>query len=331
MTAGAGVGEPRNSRTGDLARRLVRSEALPLAFAAAWVGAVAVVEPAVLTRRNLENVGLAALPLLLAAVGQLFVLVVGGIDLSTAAVAGAASVAAGLVMREVPNAAVGVGAVLAVGLGVGLFHGLAVAGLRMPAFLVTLATSSAVAGGAVWATRSQKLAGLPEGFLSLGWQGDLFGVRSSVWVAAVVVVVAHLVLARTVFGRQLYAVGLNAATARVSGVPVGRRIAAAFAVSGVCAAVAGLMLAARQKAAAADLWRADVLLDVLGAAVIGGASLRGGRGTVLGVVVGVAVIALIGNTLTLLDLDSWHVTMAKGGLIFLAAGLDILRTRGDRR
>lgn len=303
---------------------------LPLC-AVVWVAAVSLYRPEVLSGRNLSNVGLAALPLFVAAVGQLFVLVVGGIDLSTAAVAGAATVAAGLAMAGVPGAAVGVAVLVAVGLGVGLFHGVAVAGLRMPPFLVTLATSSAVAGGAVWATRSQKIGDLPDGFVNVGWRGALLGVPAPVWVAAGVALVAHLVLTRTLFGRHLYAVGLNPATARVSGVPVGRRVAAAFAVAGVCAAVAGLMLAGRQRAAAADLWRPDVLLDVLGAAVIGGASLRGGRGTVFGVVVGVAVIALIGNTLTLLDLDSWHVVMAKGGLIFLAASLDVLRTRGDRR
>jgi ribose transport system permease protein len=199
----------------------------------------------------------------------------------------------------------------------------------MPAFLVTMSTLVAGGGAAVWLTRGQPVSGLPAGFVQTlaGWW---LGLPAAVWVAAAVAVVAHLVLARTVLGRQLVAVGLNPATARVSGVPVAGRVVAAFVASALCSAVAATLYTARLEAGSATLVPREVLLDVLGAAVIGGASLRGGRGTVAGVLAGVAVIAVIGNGLTLLDLDYWHVVMAKGGLIFLAAGLDTVRTRGGR-
>jgi ribose/xylose/arabinose/galactoside ABC-type transport system permease subunit len=260
-------------------------------------------------------------------VGQLFVLLVGGIDLSAAAVVGLASVLGAKAMAAVPNPAVGAAAglmvMLAVGLAVGAFHGLAVAGLRMPAFLVTMATLTAVGGLSLWVTQSKPITDLPKPFLKL------MGGVNGVWVAAGVCGVAHLLLTRTVYGRHLMAVGLNPAAARVSGVPVGWRVGFAFAASGLCSGIAAALYTARLEAGSATLVPKELLLDVLGAAVIGGASLRGGRGSVIGVVVGVAVIALIGNSLTLLDLDYWHVVMAKGGLIFLAAGLDVLRTRGQ--
>lgn len=307
-----------------------KSLAAPVVLVAAWLAVVTPLRPEVLSAANLSYLLVTAAPLALLAVGQLFVLLVGGIDLSAAAVVGLASVAAGLAMGPAPYLVAGVAAAAGAGLLVGLLHAAAVGWLRMPAFLVTLATLTAVGGAAVWATGAKPITDLPDGFVRL-MDGDLLGVPPGVWAAAGVCLVAHLVLARTVVGRQLYAVGMNPAAARVSGVPVAARVGLAFAVSGLCAGLAASLYTARLEVGLAVLVPRDILLDVLGAAVIGGASLRGGRGTVPGVVVGVLVIALIGNSLTLLDLDYWHVVMAKGGLILLAAVLDVARTRGAGR
>ena len=312
---------------GTLLRRLAGSEAAPLLLAAGWVLAVAVARPVVLSPANLRDVALGAVPLAVLAVGQLFVLAVGGIDLSVAAAVGLASVAGAAALPH--GLPAGVGAMLGVGLGFGLVHGVAVAGLRMPAFLVTLATLSAGGGAAVWLTAGRPVGGLPPAFLR-AFAGSLLGLPAGVWVAAAVALPAHLLLTRTVAGRQLIAVGLNPRTARVSGVPVGRRVAGAYLLCGLCSAVAAALYTARLEAGSATLVPREILLDVLAAAVIGGASLRGGRGSVVGVVAGVAVVAVIGNGLTLLDLAYWHVVMAKGGLIFLAAAADAARTRGGR-
>jgi ribose/xylose/arabinose/galactoside ABC-type transport system permease subunit len=280
--------------------------------------------PEIVSPANLGYLVVSAAPLLLLALGQLFVLLVGGIDLSLSAVIGLASVAGAMAMIEAGPAA-GVAAMLGIGLVVGLFHGVSVAVLRMPAFLVTLATLIALSGAAIWMTEAKPVTDLPESFLVLA-DGSRWGVTPGVGIAIGVALLAHLLLSRTVLGKQLYAVGLNPATARVSGVPVSGRVIFAFAASGLCAGLAATLYTARLEVGLAAIVPREILLDVLGAAVIGGASLRGGRGTVLGVVVGVLVITLIGNSLTLLDLDHWHVMMAKGVLIFLAAGLDVLRT-----
>lgn len=312
----------------DRRRRLFRSDAAPLLLAGGWVLTVAPLRPEVVSPANLSYLVVSAAPLLLLAVGQLFVLLVGGIDLSASAVVGLASVAGALAMTRTESAVAGVAVMAGVGVAVGLFHGVSVAVLRMPAFLVTLATLIAVGGAAVWATAAKPVTDLPDSFTQLA-DGPGWGLPPGVWLAAAVALLAHLLLARTVVGKQLYAVGLNPATARVSGVPVAARVVLAFAASGLCAGLAAALYTARLEVGLAAIVPREVLLDVLGAAVIGGASLRGGRGSVLGVAVGVFVMTLIGNSLTLLDLDHWHVVMAKGALIFLAAGLDVLRVRRE--
>jgi ribose/xylose/arabinose/galactoside ABC-type transport system permease subunit len=300
----------------------------PLLLAAVWVALIAPLRPEIASGTNLQYLLVSAAPLLLLTIGQLFVLLVGGIDLSASAVIGLASVlGASLMLRTSP--AVGVLGMVAIGLAVGLLHGVCVARLRMPAFLVTLATAMSLAGASLWVTEAKPITDLPERFL---WLTDawIVGLPPSVWLAVLTAVLAHGVLTRSVFGKQLYAVGLNPATARVSGVPVAACVTAAFAVSGACAGLAAAVYTARLEVGLATLVPRETLLDVLGAAVLGGASLRGGRGTAPGIVVGVLVMALISNSLTLLDLAYWHVMMAKGGLIFLAATFDAWRLRaGD--
>jgi ribose transport system permease protein len=199
----------------------------------------------------------------------------------------------------------------------------------MPSFLVTMATLTIFGGVSVWLTRGQPITGLPTEFVQL-CRSDWLSIPFAVWVAGSVCLAAHLLLNRTTFGRQLRAVGYNPATSRVSGVPVDQRMIMAFVISGVCSTIAAALYTAQLGAARPRILAPESLLDVLGAAVVGGASLRGGRGTVFGMVAGVVFIALVGNGLDLLGLDSWHVVMAKGLLIFAAAAVDVARIRGER-
>jgi ribose/xylose/arabinose/galactoside ABC-type transport system permease subunit len=138
---------------------------------------------------------------------------------------------------------------------------------------------------------------------------------------------AHIVLLRTVMGRRLYAVGQNPRAALISGVPVVRTIVGAYTFSGFCAAVASIFYTARLHTGSPTLVENEVLLDCIGAAVIGGTSLFGGKGRVPGILLGVFFMALVGNSLNMLGLRYWHVIMVKGGVILLAAFLDALRTR----
>jgi ribose/xylose/arabinose/galactoside ABC-type transport system permease subunit len=138
------------------------------------------------------------------------------------------------------------------------------------------------------------------------------------------VLAAHLLLARTLLGRWLYAVGHNARAAHVSGVPVAGVTVAAYVASGVLAALAAVLLTGQAETASPVLGQ-RMLLDVIAATVIGGVSLFGGRGRVLGALFGVLFIRLLDNSLTLLDLDYFVIQMVKGAVILLAALLDAWR------
>lgn len=286
--------------------------------------------PGFLSAGNLGNVLSNFLPLLAVSLGQTLVLVAGGIDLSVTATIALASVAGAKVMTEsggvLPgSAAAGIAAMLAVGLAIGLANGLAVARLRMPPFLATLAVMTFSSGLAIWWTRSQGIAGLPAGFRALG--GTVFGsVPSSLLVVAPLAIAAHVLLGRTVLGRRLYAVGGNARAARVSGVPVERVLVLAYVACGLCASVAAALYSARLETGSPVLGQ-RIFLDVIGGAVIGGTSLFGGRGTVRGTAFGVLFITLVDNSLNLAGLSSFTILMVKGGVILAAAVLDALRER----
>ena len=216
---------------------------------------------------------------------------------------------------------VGVLVMLGVGVGVGALNGFAVAVCRIPAFIATLTTMMFISGFAIWVTLSRKIGGLPPGFVVLG---------QNLWVATLVAAVsswlAHVFLSRTLYGRWWYAVGQNASAALVSGVPVRRVTFWTYVVSGGFAGLSAILFTAGLETGNPEMAR-DNLLDVVGAVVIGGTSLYGGRGRVLGTVFGVWFLALVDNSLNLLGLTFYTITMVKGGVILLAALLDTVRAR----
>jgi ribose/xylose/arabinose/galactoside ABC-type transport system permease subunit len=224
-------------------------------------------------------------------------------------------------------------------------NGVAVAYLRMPPFMVTLVGLIAISAFALWLTQSNNIRPLPSGFTELGG-GDLVSVyigekatpqiprREIVsfvtWpavIATLIAVAAHLLLSRTVFGRWVYAIGANRQAAEISGVPVRRVVVAVFVISALCAAAAAILYSARLEAGRPTLGGGAFLLDVIGAVVIGGTSLFGGKGKILWTVFGVLFFVLLSNTLNLMNLSSFHIDMVKGCVIIAAAMLDVLRTR----
>jgi len=149
-------------------------------------------------------------------------------------------------------------------------------------------------------------------------------------IAVSVALLAHILLGRTVFGRHVMAIGINRKAAEISGVPVRRVIILVFVVSAVCAAIGSILYSARLEAGRPSLGEGAFLLDVIGAAVIGGTSLFGGKAKVVWTFFGVMFFVLLSNTLNLMNLSSFQVDMVKGGVILAAASLDVLRTRLSR-
>ncbi len=236
-------------------------------------------------------------------------------------------------------------AMLLVAVLVGLLNGMAVAALNMPAFMVTLVSMITISAFAIWLTQSENIAKLPDAYVQLG-KGDVVSVyigekaqsqipRREIYsfvtypmvIALAVAVAAHVILNATVFGRWVLSTGLNRKAAEISGVPVRRVIVAVYVISAICAAIGALLYSARLEAGRPTLGEGTFLLDVIGAAVIGGTSLFGGKAKIVWTFFGVLFFVLLSNTLNLMNLSSFHVDMVKGGVILGAALLDVLRTR----
>lgn len=315
-------------------RQILLSEYLVLYLCAAYFLIFAFNLPGFATWGNVQNIISNMLPLLALAIGMTLVLVAGGIDLSIIATAVLSSVVGAKVMSSqegwlagsVWAMPAGILAMLAVGVGVGLFNGFAITRLRMPPLMVTLAFLLFGSGVAVWLTESQLITGLPASFTAIG-AGSVGFIPLDLFVVGALTVVAHVALNNTVFGQWLYAIGTNQSAARVSGVPVDRCVWATYVISGACAVVASVLISGRLLSGSPTLIDDPFLLDVIGAAVIGGASIYGGKGKIIWTVFGVLLLTLIDNSLNILGLSYYVITMCKGAVILLAALLDAFRTR----
>ncbi len=301
---------------------LLLSDYFSLILTVLLVAIFAPFTPGLLSRANLLNIFSYLLPLLIVAIGLTLVMITGGIDLSVTAIVAVASVVGGSLMTAGHQPAfIGVATMLLVGLLIGAANGAMITALHLPAFIVTLASMMFVSGFAVWFTQSRNIDQLPPAFLQIGQT-----LLISTAVTATLALVVRFLLQKTVYGRWLYATGQNPVTARVSGVPVRSMTFAAYVASGFCAALASVIMTGRLETASPVLGR-EMLLDVIGATVIGGISLFGGKGKIAWTFFGVPFLVALDNVLNLLNLSQFAITITKGSGILLAATLDALRTR----
>lgn len=315
---------PPGTRPANVVLTLFLSEYLILALAILLFLALAPFTPGLATKDGLLNILSYLLPLLIVATGMTLVMITGGIDLSVTSIIAITSVVGAQLIADNAGAwatPVGIAVMLALGGGIGAVNGAIVTLLRLPAFIVTLASMMFLSGFAVWFTQSKSIYNLPSGFLSVGKQLPI-----ALTITTFVAVLAHLLLRRTVFGRWLYAIGQNATAAHISGVPVRTMTFAAYVASGLCAALASVLLTGRLETGSPVLGR-EILLDVIGATVVGGTSLLGGRGKIAWTFFGVLFLTILDNALNLMSLSQFSVTMTKGGVILFAAVLDALRNR----
>lgn len=313
--------------------RLALSEYSTLLLTLIYFLAVWPLAPELASADVLFDLAMNMLPLLAVAIGQTIVLITGGIDLSVTSIIALASVVGASIMTAAGGHLAGhpaavpaaLACMISIGALIGLFNGLAIAVLGMPAFMVTLATMMFVGGIAIWSANSQSIGHLPPTFTAIG-SGALGFLPYPLLIVGALALLAHLMLGRTLRGQWIYAVGHSPRVSAISGVPVKRVIVAVYVLAGLCAAISSILYTARLKTGDPTLGR-DILLDVVGAAVVGGTSLFGGKGKILWTVFGVLLFALIDKTLNLLDLQHYTIMMVKGGIILLAAALDRLRVR----
>ncbi len=275
--------------------------------------------------RNLSFVGVVVL-------GQALVMITGGIDLSVGSVWGLAAVASAAMMQAGMGGIPACAVTLLIAAAVGLFNGLCVTKLRMPPFVPTLATLSIARALALIITRGKAVDGFrPDGdaFFALGG-GDILGLPTPFLIFVALSIIVGIVLKRTVYGRQLYAVGGNERAAMLTGLNVDRLKVSVYVISSVLAGLAGLMEVSYLSSAISNQG-AGKELSVIAAAVIGGTNLSGGGGSVIGVFVGAMILEVLRNGLVLLGTDAYWQGVFVGSVIVIAVFIDQLRKGVWRR
>ncbi|WP_182084164.1 ABC transporter permease [Aureimonas sp. ME7] len=328
MSATGASAQERLKARPSLARRLLRSRETGIVGALAiMIVGLTLFQPDFASTDNLLNVARNVSFVGIVVLGQAMVMITGGIDLSVGSVWGLSAVSAAAFM------AAGLGVVpacllaLLIAAAFGLFNGLCVTKLRMPPFVPTLATMSIARALALVVTRGKAIdefrPSYDDPFFALGG-GDTFGLPNPFLVFVVLSIVIGIALSRSVYGRQLYAVGGNERAARLTGLPVDRLKISVYVVSSVLAGIAGIIEVSYLSSAISNQGLGKEL-SVIAAAVIGGTNLTGGEGTVIGVFVGAVILEVLRNGLVLLGTDAYWQGVFVGSVIVLAVFIDQLR------
>jgi len=299
----------------------------PLLGLAIISAALSVASPHFLTWDNVVNIFRQTSVNGLLAVGQLLVILTGGIDLSVGSLLGLASVVFAMTAKAGAPATAAFLAALGCGLALGLANGLLLTGLKLPhPFVATLGMMNIARGGAMLLSGGFPVPDLPAG-ARLPGAGSVAAVPLPALVLLGVVVLAGILLRHTVFGRDVYAIGGNPEACRLCGIPVPARLTAVYGLSGLLAGAGAILLAGRMNAGF-PLAGAGAELDSIAAVIIGGASFFGGVGTVSGTLIGALIIAVLRNGLNLLNVSSHWQMIVIGAVIIWAVWVDVLRRRG---
>lgn len=308
--------------------------------------------PRVLSSYNLQNVLSNTWPLLAVAIGQTFVLIVAGIDLSQTSIMAVTSVVGATIMAEqfdpvlfsksplwgiiigegggllsgsMAAVPVAILVMLAIGMIIGFINGFSIAYFKMPPFIVTLVSMMFFSALAKYIPKSENIRHLPEAFIKIG-NGKLGPVPIPLIITITLAVMAHFLLSKTLFGRKVYATGINEKTAVISGISAKKIKVAVYMLSGLFAAVGAILYSGRLEMGRPTLG-STLLLDIVGANIIGGISLYGGKGKITWTFFGVFFFIILANTLNLLNIPFYFIDVVKGSVILIAAVLDIFRTQ----
>lgn len=297
---------------------------LALRYAIVWVLIVLaivsnILYPGFFDIGNLRNILSQNAPVGLVAIGMTFVMIAGGFDLSVSAVFAAAGVAAASFAGHMPVGLAFTCALL-LGLLAGVINGAIVTRLHVNPFVATLGSASVFSGVAYLYSNSQPIVPTKTSFSTLGTT-DWLGVPASIVIFFLVLALGWIVLSKTVFGRSVYAVGGNIEAARLAGMRVDMVRFTTYTITGVCAALAGLIIASRTGVGQADIG-ATITLDSIAIVIIGGTSLLGGEGAMWRTLVGLLILATINNLFDSLALDTAAQSVVKGLIVVGAVALD---------
>jgi simple sugar transport system permease protein len=283
-----------------------------------------------LTEANLLNILRQIAPLMIVAVAMTFVITTAGIDLSVGSVLALINALAAISLQAGVYWPVVVALMLAAGIVIGLVQGFFIAYEGIPAFIVTLAGLSAIRGAALLLTKGYSIPIDPHSPFNEIGRGWVFGLPMPAIIAVIVLILGFIAFNETTFGRYVTGVGANAEAVRRAGVDTKRITLSVYATSGLAAATAGIIIAARLGSGSSNAG-GGFELDVIAAVVLGGTSLFGGRGTMLGTMLGALTVAVIGNGLILYHLSPFLTPIVEGVVILLAIWLNFRLFGAGRR
>ncbi|MFI0843074.1 ABC transporter permease [Mesorhizobium sp. IMUNJ 23232] len=269
------------------------------------------------TPRNLINIGLAVTILGILAMAQTVVIVSGGLDISVGSIVGLSTMVLAVAVQETGSIPLGILACLAAGLLAGAVNGLIIVYGPVNAVIATLGTMSAFRGLAYLMNNGNSIPIVGDGLRLLG-TGTLLGLPFAIWLL-IAVMAAFIVFTReTIVGRNIYAMGGNPTVARLAGIAVRRYQVGIYAMSGCAAAVAGIVLAGRTMSGQPASGSQGLELEAITAAILGGCALQGGKGTIIGAMLGVLIIGVLNNGMILTSVPTFYQLLAKGALLILA-------------
>ena len=289
------------------------------------IAVIQIMAPNLLSGNNVYLVSRQIALVAIVAIGELFVILTGGIDLSVGATMGLAGVASAGAMVAGVNPWLAILFGMVVGVLVGIFNGWLVSYVLIPPFIVTLGSQEIARGTILIVTKGWPITNIPKSILFIA-QGDFLHIPVPVWIMLVVAIIAQIVLTKTSFGRRIYAIGGNETATFLSGVNVKKIKFFLYVIAAFTASIVGIILVARFESAQADAgtgWE----MQAIASAVIGGTSLAGGAGSVLGCVIGACIMGVLANGLVLMRVSSYWQTAIIGVVIVLAAVLDHFRKK----
>lgn len=287
---------------------------------------ISIINPVFYSWVNIVNILRTSSYVMIVGTAVTFIFISGGLDLSVGSIIGLGGLITAIGMNHF-NLPVG----LSIGLGIlvgalfGLLNGLIIIKLRIPAMIVTLGTMYIARGIMNVLTKGSPVFPLPSAFNMIG-SGSLFKIPYSVWIALLLASSAYYVLNHTVYGRYVYCVGGNKETSRLSGIPVDLIQISVYLLSAMSAALSGIIMTSRMTSAQISLglsWE----MTVIAAVIIGGTSMFGGTGTVLGTIIGSLLLSVISNGIVLIGISAYWQNIVTGSIIILAVGIDHYKRR----
>jgi ribose/xylose/arabinose/galactoside ABC-type transport system permease subunit len=267
--------------------------------------------------RNLLNIGMGVAILGVLAIAQTAVIVSGGLDISVGSIVGLTTVATAMVIQITENAGIGLVAGIGVGAVAGLVNGLLITIGRVNAVIVTLGTMAIFRGIAFILSDGQSVSIFDDTFRWIG-VGLVFGLPVPIWIMTLVAIAFWVFLHKSIVGRNLYAIGGNPVVARLSGMNLNHYRISMYVLSGAVAGIGGILLAARTGSGQPISGSQGLELEAITAAFLGGCAMAGGKGTVIGALLAVAVLGVLSNGMILTAVPTFYQMLAKGTLLILA-------------